>query len=197
METLLSICVGIGLSAACGFRVFVPLFVMSVASRAGHLTLSPPFEWIGTYPALIAFAIATCVEIAGYYLPWVDNLLDMIATPAAIIAGVIVMASTVYGMTPFLKWALAIIAGGGLAAIVQVGTGVARGATAVTTAGVGNPFVATMEVGGAMTLSLLAIGLPVLAGLVVLGLLGFGARKVLERQRRYSPHLPASEESGR
>lgn len=187
METLLSICVGIGLSAACGFRVFVPLLVMSIASTAGHLTLSPGFEWIGTYPALAAFAIATCLEIAGYYVPWVDNLLDAIATPAAIVAGTIVMASTISGMTPFLKWALAVIAGGGVAATVQFATGMTRGVSTVTTAGLGNPLVATMEVSGAMILSLLAIGLPVLAGLVVLGLLGFAAEKVFGKQHGYSP----------
>ena len=66
METFLSILVGIGLSAACGFRVFVPLLVMSIASMSGHLTLSGGFLWIGTYPALLAFAVATMAEIAGY-----------------------------------------------------------------------------------------------------------------------------------
>ncbi|MFQ5988618.1 MAG: DUF4126 domain-containing protein [Candidatus Methylomirabilales bacterium] len=183
METLLSICVGIGLSAACGFRVFVPLFVMSMASLSGHLALSSGFEWIGTYPALTAFGIATCVEIAGYYVPWVDNLLDTIATPAAIVAGIIVTASVVSDMSPFLKWALAVIAGGGVAGMVQVATGVTRGASTVTTAGVGNPLVATMELGGAMGLSILAIAVPLLAGLVVVGLLCLAARKVFEKQR--------------
>lgn len=198
METLFSICVGIGLSAACGFRVFIPLFVMSMASLSGHLTLSPGFEWIGTYPALTAFGIAACVEIAGYYVPWVDNLLDTIATPAAIIAGMIVTAAAVSDMSPFLKWALAVIAGGGVAGIVQVTTGVTRGVSTVTTAGVGNPLVATMELGGAMALSVLAITLPVLAGLVVVGLLYFAARKVFEKQRmgKASPAPKESTEVG-
>ena len=186
METLLSMCVGIGLSAACGFRVFVPLFVMSLASQAGHLALSPGFEWIGTSPALLAFAIATCLEIAGYYVPWVDNVLDTIGTPAAIIAGIMVMASAVSGLSPFLKWALAVIAGGGAAATVQVATGMVRGASSLTTGGLGNPLIATLEVGGAMILSLLAIVLPVLAGLVVVGILVFAAKKVFERSRRVS-----------
>ena len=85
--TLLSICLGIGLSAACGFRVFVPLLVISAASFSGHLALAPGFQWIGTCPALIVFSVATVVEVAGYYIPWVDHALDTIATPAAIIAG--------------------------------------------------------------------------------------------------------------
>ncbi|MGD2115402.1 MAG: DUF4126 family protein, partial [Acidobacteriota bacterium] len=37
METLLSVALGLGLAAACGFRVFVPLLAMSVAVRAGHM----------------------------------------------------------------------------------------------------------------------------------------------------------------
>src|SRR5207302_1413632 len=90
METLLSICVGIGLSAACGFRVFVPLLVMSIASLSGHLPLAHGFEWIGSYPALIAFSVATCVEILGYYIPWLHHVLDTIASPAAVVAGGVV-----------------------------------------------------------------------------------------------------------
>src|SRR6266699_2021582 len=135
METLLSICVGIGLSAACGFRVFVPLLVMSIAALSGHLTLAHGFEWIGSYPALIALSVATCLEIAGYYIPWVDNLLDTISSPAAIIAGTLITASVITDLSPFLKWTLAIIAGGGAAGIVQGTTVVARGASSVGTGG--------------------------------------------------------------
>ena len=90
------------MSAACGFRVFVPLVVMSIAALTGHLTLAHGFEWVGSYPALVAFAVATCVEIAGYYVPWIDNLLDTIATPAAIIAGTLMTASLVTDLSPFL-----------------------------------------------------------------------------------------------
>src|SRR5947199_7997150 len=139
METLLSICVGIGLSAACGFRVFVPLLVMSIAALSGHLTLAHGFEWIGSYPALVAFAVATCLEIAGYYIPWVDHLLDTIASPAAVVAGTIITASMVTNTSPFLKWTLAIIAGGGVAGLVQGTTVLARGVSTTTTGGLGNP----------------------------------------------------------
>src|SRR3979409_2491408 len=119
METIFSACLGIVLSAACGFRVFVPLLIMSIAALSGHLHLAHGFEWIGSYPALVAFSVATCLEVAGYYFPWVDHLLDTIATPAAIVAGTIVTASMVADVSPFLKWTLAIIAGGGAAGMVQ------------------------------------------------------------------------------
>ena len=117
MEILLSICLGIGLGAACGFRVFVPLLAMSIASLSGHLTLSQGFQWIGTYSAFIAFGTATILEITAYYIPWIDNLLDSIAAPASMIAGTIVAASSIVQISPLMKWTLAIIAGGGTAAI--------------------------------------------------------------------------------
>src|SRR5438445_8556680 len=161
METLLSICLGIGLSAACGFRIFVSLLVMSIAALSGHLTLAKGFEWIGSYPALIAFSVATLLEIAAYYIPWVDNLLDTIATPAAIIAGTLVTASLVTGTSPFLKWALAIIAGGGVAGIVQGTTVVARGASTAGTGGLANPLLATAELGGSVITAVLALLAPV------------------------------------
>ncbi len=187
MDALLSICIGVGLSAACGFRVFMPLLIMSIASLSGHLTLSPGFEWIGTYPALVAFGVATFIEISAYYIPWVDNLLDTVAVPAAIIAGTIVMASSVSEMSPFLKWALALIVGGGVAGTVQSFTSITRVASTATTGGLGNPVVSTLEAGGSIVMSILAIALPVLAGIAVLGVIYLASKKVfrnLFRQRQ-------------
>lgn len=169
--TLLSVLVGIGLSAACGFRIFVPPLVMSLAALSGHLSLAPGFEWIGTYPALLAFAVATALEIAGYYIPWVDHMLDLIAGPVAVVAGIIAMASTVTGMSPFLRWSLAIIAGGGVAGTVQAITSLTRVASAATTAGLGNPIVATIEAVGSVTLSLLAIAIPAFAAVAIVAIL--------------------------
>ena len=192
--TILSICLGIGLSAASGFRVFVPLLVMSIASLAGHLTLAPGFQWIGTYPALLTFSVATAVEIAGYYIPWVDHALDTVATPAAIVAGTVVTASMVTGMSPLLKWCLAIIAGGGAAGLVQGATVVTRAASTATTGGLGNPLVATIELGAAIITSIAALLVPVLV--VVLLVLAFAlfGRKLYRLFRRPPPahqHQPA------
>jgi hypothetical protein len=187
METVLAICLGIGLSAACGFRVFVPLLVMSIASLSGHLTLAPGFQWIGTYPALVTFSVATVVEVGGYYIPWVDHLLDTMATPAAIVAGTVITAAMVSNMSPLMKWTLAVIAGGGAAGLIQGTTVLARGASTATTGGLGNPFVATIELGGALFTSILALLAPVLTVgfiVVVLFLLGW---TILRKMRRAQP----------
>jgi hypothetical protein len=160
METLLGIAVGIGLSAPCGFRVFVPLLVMNIASLSGLLHLSPGFAWIGSYYATVAFGTATIVEVLGYYIPWLDHVLDIVATPAAIIAGTITTASMVTDMSPFFKWTLALIAGGGIAGIVQGTTVALRATSSASTAGIGNPLFSTLELVGSIFTSLLAILVP-------------------------------------
>lgn len=170
MELLLSISVGLGLSAAVGFRIFVPLLVMSIAARADVLALGPSFEWIASTPALVAFALATLVEIGAYYVPVIDNVLDAIAGPAAVVAGIIVSASVIGDIDPFLKWTLAVIAGGGVAGTVQALTIGTRGASTVTTFGLGNPVLSTLELGGSAVLSVAAILLPLLALVLVVAL---------------------------
>jgi hypothetical protein len=163
METALSIALGLGLAAACGFRVFVPLLVVSIAARTGQLTLGESFEWIGSTPALVVLIGATLAEVAAYYVPWLDNLLDTIATPAAVIAGAVLAASVVTGMSPWLKWTLAAIAGGGLAGAVQLSTTAARGASTMFTGGLGNVAVASLELVGAVGLSILSVAWPLVA----------------------------------
>lgn len=184
MDVILSICLGISLSAACGFRVFAPLLVMSIASLSGHLELGAGFDWIGSTPALVAFAVATGLEITGYYVPWMDNLLDTIATPAAVIAGIVVMAACVSGMSPLFRWSLAVVAGGGAAGIVQGMTVVTRAASTAATGGLGNPVVSTAETGGSVVLSALGIWLPVFVGVAVVLLIVVALKKIAARRSR-------------
>ena len=183
METVLSICIGIGLSAACGFRVFVPLLLTSVAALAGHLTLATHFQWIGTYPALIAFSVATGLEITGYYIPWLDHLLDTVATPAAIVAGTILTASMIIDVSPILRWSLAVIAGGGVAGVVQSGTVLTRAVSTSTSGGLANPVVSTAELGLSLVTSFLAIFVPVLAVVAVAILLVLFGKNAWKQRR--------------
>jgi hypothetical protein len=163
MDVLLSACLGIGLAAACGFRIFVPFLVMSIAAHSGHLGLSGGFEWIGSRPALIAFAVATALEILAYYVPWLDHLLDTAAVPIAIVAGVVVTASVVTDVSPLLRWSLAVIAGGGAAATTQALTTAVRHVSTLATFGIGNPLVATAEAGGSVVLTAVSLVAPLLA----------------------------------
>lgn len=183
-EILLSIALGIGLSAACGFRVFVPFFVMSIAAQAGYLDLTSGWEWIASTPALIAFAVAAVLEVVAYYVPWLDNVLDTIATPAAVVAGIVATAAVVTGMSPFLTWTLAAIAGGGAAAIVQSGSVILRSMSSTATFGAGNFVVSTSELAGSLFLSITAFLMPIFTLTLVIAILFWVWRRL---RRRKSP----------
>ncbi len=183
MEHVLSILIGIGLSATCGFRIFVPLLGMSIAFHAGALEFAPGFAWIGTWPATIAFGIAMVLEIAAYYIPWLDNLLDTIATPAAIVAGTIATASIVTDVTPFFRWSLAIIAGGGAAALIQGASVTLRGVSTASTAGLANPAVSTGELVASVIGTVLSILAPYVAIILLLFLLTLILRRLSKRPK--------------
>lgn len=167
-ETIISIFLGIGLSASVGFRVFVPLFALSLASYFNVWELNESWQWIGSLTAVITLGVATLVEIFAYYIPYIDNALDSIAIPLAAIAGTAVMVSTVADLSPVITWALAIIAGGGTAAAVAGSSGATRLASTATTGGIANPLVSTIETGTSVVMSVLSIFIPVIAFVFVL-----------------------------
>lgn len=195
METFLSVCLGIGLSAACGFRVFVPLLVLSIAAHTGHIQLAGAFAWIGSTPAMIAFAVATAAEIAAYYIPWVDNALDSIAVPLATVAGIVATASVVVDIDPFWRWTLAIVAGGGAAASTQLATTKARAASTMTTGGIGNPLVSTVENVSSTALSVLAVIWPIVAFVFAVAILIFSAFVIWFVSKRVWKWFRKSDES--
>ncbi len=163
MEAIMSVMIGVALSATCGFRVFVPLLAVNIGTRAQNaagepiIALGEGFEWLGSDIALMIFLVAAILEIGGYYIPWIDNLLDTAASPSAIVAGTIITASFVTGMEPWLQWLLGLIAGGGAAGAVQAATVVTRASSTITTGGLGNPIVASVETSGAFLGSALGI----------------------------------------
>jgi uncharacterized membrane protein len=180
MEIILSICLGIGLSASAGFRVFVPLLLLSFAGYMEWIPLSEDWSWAGSLTAVIVMGVAAIVEILAYYIPYVDNLLDTISVPLATIAGTAVMVSVVGDLDPVYSWTLAIIAGGGTAAAVSTTTTAARAASTTFTGGLGNPVVSTVEAGMSGMLSVLSLLAPFVAVIVVFILL-IGLRKLYKK----------------
>jgi hypothetical protein len=143
------------------------------AANVGYLNLAPGFDWLSTWQAFTAFAVAAVIEIGAYYVPWLDNLLDTIASPVAVFAGMVLFAASVTGIDPFLKWSLAIIAGGGSAAIVQGGTVIARGASTSTTGGLANFVISTVEAVAGFFFAITSIVIPLLAVILLLVAIGF------------------------
>jgi hypothetical protein len=121
------------------------------------------FEFFTSTPAIIILGIATVAEFAAYYTPWIDNILDTIATPAAVLAGIGVTAISLEGSEPIVQWAIAVIAGGGMSATIQTATVATRGISSTFTLGVANPVVATSENIASVALTIIAILFPILA----------------------------------
>lgn len=184
-DLILSIVLGIVLAASTGFRVFVPALIVSGAAYAGYLPLDENMAWLGTSPALTMLAVAALVEIVAYYVPGLDNLLDALATPAALVAGTVLAAAVMVDLPPIAQWTAAIVLGGGAAGVVHGVTSLLRANSTAFTAGLGNPVVATGELGGAVVVPLLALAAPFVALALVLLLLWAGWR--LLRRNRLRP----------
>ncbi|MEJ8817897.1 DUF4126 domain-containing protein [Lacibacter sp. H407] len=188
MDTTLltSVAMGIALSACCGFRVFVPMLGASFAAWQQWFNLPADMQWVGSLPAVLCFGTAAVLEIGAYYIPFVDNLLDTIATPLAVAAGTILAASflPIAEFTPLLKWILAIVAGGGAAGTVQAGTGLLRLFSSKATAGTGNVVVSTGENAAAIGGTALSFIAPVIIALLMLLLIGWILVKGVGRLRR-------------
>lgn len=172
-EILLSIFLGIGLAAACGFRVFLPLFIASLFTHfnVGGMGLGGSFEWLGQLPALIAFGVASIVEVFAYFLPFLDNLLDTVAVPLAAVAGTFLSLAAMVDISPLFQWSIALIAGGGLAGLIKGTAAGARLASSTTTAGIGNPLISAVETGTSIFMAVLAWFIPLFATALVLLLL--------------------------
>ena len=187
-KVLLSLVMGLGLSACCGFRVFVPLLTASIAVKMGILHVGSGFQWIGSTAALIAFAAATLFEIAGYYIPFVDNILDTITTPASVIAGTLLTASTILpDLDPMLKWGLGIIVGGGSAGIIQAGTALTRATSTITTAGSANPILAMIEHILSIAGSILSLVIPFVIAAIICVIIFIVLISII---RYFKKHIP-------
>lgn len=183
---VLSIFLGIGLAAAVGFRVFVPFFLISLAHYAGYLSLSEGFQWMGSTAAMVTFAIATTIEILAYFIPWLDNALDLITTPLAVVGGTILMSSAVGEIDPLLQWTVAIIAGGGTAGIIKGLTSSGRLASSVGSGGLANPVISSGEAISSILMTILSFVLPYLAAFFAVVLFVVGISFVRKRRLRAS-----------
>lgn len=191
---IISAFIGVGLAAATGFRVFLPMFAVSLASYMGWIPMNESFQWLAGLPTLITTGIATIVEILAYYIPFVDHLLDTISIPLATIAGSVMFASQFADIGTFPQWALALIAGGGTAAAISSGFAGTRATSTATTGGLGNSVVATTETAGAGIMSVLALVAPVLAFLAAIILLitvFFLGRKIWKKFRNFKSNKSA------
>jgi hypothetical protein len=184
-EIITATAIGLGLSASCGFRVFVPMLVASIAAKTGLFPVNEGFQWLSSWPAIICFGTATVTEILAYYVPFIDNLLDTITTPLAIGGGTLLMTSVLPIDNDFLKWAAGFLFGGGAAATVQSGSVLTRLASTKLTAGTGNTVVATGEHAAAFGTSVLSLLIPLIIAALIILLIFYILMKVGKKLFRF------------
>ncbi|MFT3978983.1 MAG: DUF4126 domain-containing protein [Ferruginibacter sp.] len=185
MTLFISICIGIGLAASSGFRIFIPLLAANIASLTGLHQFGSGFDWLNGWTPFYILLTASIAEITAYYIPWLDNVLDHIALPVAVAAGTILSASFITAdWEPALKWGLALLAGGSTAGIIHSGMGLLRLGSTATTGGLGNPVVTTAENGASIGFSAMALLVPVAMLVLVILLLLYITRKMFTRLAR-------------
>jgi hypothetical protein len=194
-ESLIGVALGIGLAAATGFRIFVPLLIAGLAARFGYLPLGEGFQWLASTAALLTLGTAAVFETLAYYIPGVDHVLDVIASPATLAAGVVASAAVMIDVPPSVMWPVAIIAGGGAAGLTKGSTALLRAKSGALTGGLANPVVSTVETVGATGVALFAIVLPILTLVAVVAVLYWATRKAgrVLFGRRQSPPVPTGE----
>ena len=195
VETISAVALGIGLSASTGFRVFIPLLVAGLASHFGILPLGESFSWMSSVPALLSFGVAVVVEVLAYYIPFVDNLLDSIATPLSVGAGTLLMTSVFPSDSEWMKWIVGFVVGGGAAATIQSGSAVTRLLSTKFTAGTGNPVVSTGEGVAATGFSILSLFTPILVAVILMAFVVVVLRLVYKKllKRRKTASSPGTE----
>ena len=168
VQILLSLSLGLGLAAACGFRVFIPPLMMGVGSRLDLYSLEGAFVWVDDTWAIAIFTVATLLEIGGYFIPWIDNLLDTVATPAAIIGGIFVTSASLEGeLDPSAQWTLSVIAGGSVSGVIQLGTVATRAVSTGTTGGLANPVISLIEAVASILCILISLFLVAIIPIVI------------------------------
>jgi hypothetical protein len=174
----------IGLGAATGLNAWIPLFGLGLAQRFGVVTLSGPYDALGSTPALIVLGALFALDLVGDKVPPIDHVLHLIGFVIAPLSGAVVFAaqdSLLSNSHPVL----AAVAGMTLGGLVHGGRSAFRPAVTATTGGIGNPVVSTIEDVVSTVLTVLAILVPVLAFLFLVAVVAFAVVRVRRwRERR-------------
>lgn len=179
---------GIALAAIAGIRAWMPLFLAGILSRSGVFELGPAFSFLSSTPALVAFGLATALEILGDKIPTVDHALDAVGTVLRPAAGALLAAAAIGRVAdPLTATALGAAVGIPSAIVPHAAKAGLRAASTLFTAGIANPILSTLEDLVALALFVLAVFVP----LAVVALLAVTAVLVLRRAMR-RPAAPSA-----
>ncbi|MFZ5918619.1 MAG: DUF4126 domain-containing protein [Chloroflexota bacterium] len=168
LDVISGLATGLGLSSSAGLNAYLPLLILALAARfTDWITLNEPWDALTSGWIIVLLAALLAVEVVADKMPAVDHINDTIQTFIRPAAGALLFAASsdaVANIHPVFAMACGVIVAGGVHAVKAT----ARPAVTVTTAGVGNPIVSTLEDITSALVALLSILLPTLMVLVLL-----------------------------
>ena len=183
-----SVLAAFGLSGAAGLNAWLPLLITASADRLGWIELAQPFDDLSGTGGLLAIGVLFALDFAGDKVPAVDHGLHAVGMAIAPASGALLFVGQT-GLETEIPTSIAILLGALTAGSVHVGRSSVRPASTATTAGAGNPVLSFIEDAMSAFLTAVALLLPVLAFLFVIGLgvaIVFGGKR-LARYARRSP----------
>lgn len=176
----LQIALGLCLAATTGLRTFLPLLAVNLMAVFGFMELNETFSFVGHWGATVVFGTATLAEILADKVIGVDHTLDAIGVVAKPIAATLLAAAVFSDLDPLLAAVLAIVGGGASAGVLGLVKAKVRAVASVTTAGVGNVVLSSVEDGLAIT----AVGLSLIVPGLTLLLIAIGTWLAIRFLRR-------------
>lgn len=164
----LAILMGLALSAVCGLRAFLPLFLISVLGALGKLELAEAYAWIASPAALTTFGLAVIVELVADKIPMVDHALDSLSLILKPAAAALVTASMITDFDPLLALVLSLLTGGLIAEGLHLLKAKARVFSSMFTGSLANPVLSLLEDMAAVIMLLVAWLAPILLAIGVL-----------------------------
>lgn len=184
---------GMGLSAAAGLNAYIPFLVVALLAKFTDVIVLPAsFGWIESWWAIGIGAVLLAAEVVLDKVPAVDTINDSVQTFIRPSMGGLIFAATSSAdqidnsawmrAHPWVGVVLGIVVSG----LVHSGKAAARPMINAGTLGAGAPVVSTIEDGASITLSLIAIFIPllVIVALVLLAVAIFWMWRTLYRWRK-------------
>ncbi len=174
MELLTGIFSAFGLSASAGLNAYIPLLVVGVlAHYTDWIKLQSPWDLLANPWILILLGILLIIEMLADKVPAINHVNDAIQTIVRPAAGAIAFAASANVITdinPVLALACGLLVAGGVHAVKA---GVVRPAVTATTGGTANVPVSVAEDVASTTVSVLAVILPMIVGVLLIVALAF------------------------
>ena len=169
MEALTGIFSAFGLSASAGLNAYIPLLVIALMARfTDWIHLNPPFDTLESPWIIGLLVVLSLVEFFADKAPAVNHINDAIQTfvrPAAGAIAFAAAANVVTDLHPVIALGAGLLVAGSVHAVKAVAI---RPVVTATTGGVGNTPVSMLEDFLATVVSVLAILLPILIGMIAL-----------------------------